>query len=410
MSFGIEALNIYCGLACIDVKKICEVRGYETERFNNLMMKKKSVHFLCEDPITNAVNAAKPIIDQLSEIEKNKIELVVCSSESGIDFGKSISNYVHEYLGLSKNCIMFEVKQACFGGTAAYQMALSYVALHSARDIKALVIATDISRIADRMNYAEPSQGSGAAAMLVSNKAVIFKQDIGAYGCQAYEIMDTCRPSVDMETGNPDLSLISYLECLSRSFDMYKRNVKDVDFKTTFDYLAFHTPFGGMVKGAHRKLMRELYKIKSDEIEKDFEQRIKPSFKYCVQVGNVYSSCIYYALAGLIDSIDLKEEKRVGLFSYGSGCSSLFFSGIISPESHERLKKMRIADKMAERCDLRFDVYEKMIDMTTKNLFGIKDMQVDMSPVADLYDKYIRGKGYLVLKSINNYHREYEWS
>ena len=410
MSLGLEALNVYSGIAYMDVEKICEIRGYGMDRFSNLMMKKKTVPLLCEDPVTNAVNAAKPIIDQLTQEEKDKIELLICSSESGIDFGKSISNYVHEYLGLSKNCIMFEIKQACFGGTAAYQMALSYVSLHKARDIKALVIATDIPRIADRMNYAEPSQGSGAAALLVSNHAMIFEQDLGAYGCYAYEIMDTCRPSTNMETGNPDLSLMSYLDCFENSYQMYQKSVNNVDFLLTFDYFAFHTPFGGMVKGAHRKMMRSLYRAKGAEIEEDFQARIAPSLQYCMDVGNVYSSSVYYALASLIDHIPLNEDKRVGIYSYGSGCYSLFFSGVISGNAKEKMKSMNIEEKLARRCDLSVEQYETILDMNAKPLFGIKDIEIDLSSISDIYNRYVSGKGYLVLKSIHEYHREYIWS
>ncbi len=61
-------------------------------------MKEKVVALPFEDPITFAVNAAKPIIDSLSEEERNQIEMVITCTESGIDFGKSISTYVHDYL------------------------------------------------------------------------------------------------------------------------------------------------------------------------------------------------------------------------------------------------------------------------------------------------------------------------
>ena len=67
------------------------------QRFDNLLMK-ETVPLQFEDPITYAVNAAKPIIDELSEEEKNKIEMVITATESSIDFGKSLSTYVHQHL------------------------------------------------------------------------------------------------------------------------------------------------------------------------------------------------------------------------------------------------------------------------------------------------------------------------
>jgi polyketide biosynthesis 3-hydroxy-3-methylglutaryl-CoA synthase-like enzyme PksG len=89
MLVGIEAINIYGGPAVLDVRTLFEARELNLERFDNLMMEKKSVGLPCEDPVTNGVNAAKPIIDGLSEDEKKRIELVIASTESGLDFGKS---------------------------------------------------------------------------------------------------------------------------------------------------------------------------------------------------------------------------------------------------------------------------------------------------------------------------------
>ena len=101
MRVGIEAINFYGGGAYINVSDIFEGRNLDKSRFSNLLIDKKSVALPCEDPVTHGVNAAKPIIDSLSAEEKNKIELVITSSESGIDFGKSMSTYIHDYLGLS---------------------------------------------------------------------------------------------------------------------------------------------------------------------------------------------------------------------------------------------------------------------------------------------------------------------
>ena len=72
--------------------------------------------------------------------------MVVACSESGIDFGKSMSTYIQDYLGLSRNCRMFEIKQACYSGTAGLQMAFNLILSQTCPGAKALVIGTDISR------------------------------------------------------------------------------------------------------------------------------------------------------------------------------------------------------------------------------------------------------------------------
>lgn len=67
---GIEAMNVYAGTACLDVRKLIDHRELDIARFNNLLMSEKTVALASEDPVTFAVNAAKPILDALSEAEK----------------------------------------------------------------------------------------------------------------------------------------------------------------------------------------------------------------------------------------------------------------------------------------------------------------------------------------------------
>lgn len=410
MNVGIEAINFYGGPAYIDVKALFEARGLDLGRFDNLLMDKKSVSLPCEDPVSYGVNAAKPLIDRLNENEKSRIELVISSSESGLDFGKSLSTYIHDYLALSRNCRLFEVKQACYGGTAALHMAACFVASQASPGAKALVVATDVARTAADMTYFEPSQGVGAIAMLVSDKPEVLEVDFGATGQYSYEVMDTCRPLPEIETGDADLSLLAYLDCLENSYKAYSQKVEGADFQETFDYLAFHTPFAGMVKGAHRKMMRDLVRAGAERIEADFHSRVAPSLTYCSQVGNVYSASLYLALCGLIDHAQLHEFDRVGLFSYGSGCSSEFYSGIVNPYSKSVLARMTIGEKLARRYELSMNEYETIIGLQKDWRFGTKEKRVDISEFSGIYEHFFEGRGLLVLNHINDYHRTYRWS
>lgn len=412
MDVGIEAINVYGGPAVMDVRTLFKERELDLARFDNLMMEKKSVGLPCEDPVTNGVNAAKPIIDRLSEEEKGRIELVIAATESGLDFGKALSTYVHEYLGLGRKCRLFEIKQACYAGTAALHMAACFVAANVSPGAKALVVATDVARAAVRKTYGEPSQAVGAVAMLVSHRPRVMEIDLGATGYYGYEVMDACRPVPDIEMADPDLSLLSYLDCFENCFENYSKRVQGVDFLKTFDFLAFHTPFAGMVKGAHRRLMRQLARhLPPEEVEEDFQRRVAPSLKYCVQVGNVYSATLYFSLCGLIDHVGLNGGyRRVGLFSYGSGCSAEFYSGLISPSSQHALEEMGIQRELDRRFPLGIEAYDKILDANMEWLFGIKDKEVDVSPYADVYDHFMAGRKLLVLKRIKDFHREYDWS
>ncbi len=289
-------------------------------------------------------------------------------------------------------------------------MACSYVVAHREYNPKVLVVATDVSRSAAAVTYAEPSQGTGAVAFLVGTAPNVLEMDFGAMGMYSYEVMDTCRPSVDVETGDPDLSLLSYLDCLENSFKAYADRVEEVEFGNTFEYLAFHAPFAGMVKGAHRKMMRKLYRLDARQIEEDFQSRVMPSLMYSMQVGNLYSASLYMALASLINNTDDKQIKRIGLFSYGSGCSSEFFSGLAVPGSKEILAAMNIQQRLNLRYKLSMEEYEKLLNLNGKWGFGVNDKDSDLSQYSFVYDHFFKGKKILFLKGIKDYHREYAWS
>ena len=410
MSVGIEAMNVYAGRASLDVRQLFQARGLDLQRFSNLMMAHKSVNLPCEDPVTNAVNAAKPLVDALSPAERERIELVIVGTESGIDFAKPISTYVHEHLGLSRRCRSFETKHACYGGTAALQMAASFVAASAVPGVKALVVAADAASVADRMSYWEPSQGAGAVCMLVSDRADILELDPGANGYYTHEVMDTLRPRPDLEAGDTDLSLLSYLECLDKSYQMYRERVVGADLLDTFDYLVFHTPFAGMVKGAHRTLLRRQERVGPEVIERDFEARMARSLIYCMKVGNIYSAALYLALCSLIDHADFETPKRVGLFSYGSGCASEFYSGVVPAGAQAKLARLAVGASIDSRYPLSMDEYELLSDMSVDRMGGVQEKVFDASPYRDVYDEGFSGRGLLVLSRISNFHREYRWS
>lgn len=411
MTVGIEALNVYGGSAYIDVGQLCDHRKLERTRIENLMMREKTMALPNEDPVSFAVTAARPLIDALEPAARDRIEMVVTCTESGIDFGKSLSTYVQDLLHLPRNCRLFEVKQACYAATAGLQMAANFVLSGTSPGAKALVIATDISRFAladDReiqeWAYSEPTSGAGAVAMLVGDAPALLRLDPGAYGNHGYEVMDTCRPGPDTEAGDADLSLMAYLECCEAAWRDYARRVEGADLRATFGRLCFHTPFGGMVKGAHRHLMRRFAKATPAEIEVDFAARVVPGLGYGQRVGNIAGGSLYLALASCMDAG--ADGQRLGLFSYGSGCCSEFFSGVVAPGAQARLGEMQIAAGLDRRHKLSMDEYEALLRSGTALRFGVRDAipDRDLSSLAPA-----AASPRLVLRGIAGYHRTYKW-
>ena len=408
MRAGIELANAYCGCACIELSQLATWRGLDAARFSKLLMDRKSVPLPFEDPVSFAVNAARPITRQLSRDDIASIELLVIATESGIDFGKSMSSYVQHYLELSRNCRTFEVKHACYGGTAALQTACSFVRSHSSPRAKALVIATDIGRPLPE-TYAEPSQAAAAVALLISRDPTVFEVEQGASGCYGYEVMDTCRPEPDVEIGDPDLSMLSYLECVENSFRAFQVRTDRPDYKNDLDYIAMHTPFGGMVKGAHRMMMRKFAEAPPNAIEADFAARVEPSLTYCRDVGNIYSGTVFLALLGTIAALRSDRLCRIGVFSYGSGCCSEFYSGFAGRRSQEAMSVMGIGEHLAARTRLPMETYEAALHANRTIGSGTKTIDIEPGPFAPLLQQHFTGRDRLSLRRISEYHREYAW-
>src|SRR5207248_37213 len=196
---------------------------------------------------------------------------------------------------------------------------------------------------------------------------------------------------------------------LKCAFLAYRDRVQEADFATTFDFLVMHTPFAGLVKASHRKMMREFAQASPTEIEQDFMRRVLPSLTYGSNVGNICSGSVYLALAGLIDAVKPDTGYRVGLYSYGSGCCSEFFSGVIDQESTAALAEMQIDRHLADRRELTFDEYERLLEDTSGCLVPRQERDIEFGRWSDILDRRSNGRSLLVLKAIRNYHREYEW-
>lgn len=412
MSIGIEAINAYAGRLSIPVRTLFADRGLALDRFENLMMDDKSVNLPCEDAVTNAVNAAKPLVDALSDAERERMELLIVGTESGVDFGKPLSTYVHEYLGLPARCRSFEVKHACYGGTAALQSAAGIVSASPVSSARALVIAADAPSKAARGTYWEPSEGAGAVAMIVGREPRVLDIDVGASGFHTYEVMDTARPSTDSDLVDSDLSLMAYLSCVQACYEHYRDRVPSADVLETFDYLAFHTPFAGMVKGAHRTLLRSQLRLSAESVEDDFAQRVTPSLAYPRQVGNLFSAALYLALCSLIENGDFATSRRIGLFSYGSGCASEFYSGVVSEHARSSCGSSparSVGDALAERQVISVPEYDALINPDLR-AFGVRTAAFDPEQYEPFFGKLFAGHDLLVLSRIDNYHREYRWT
>src|SRR5699024_6288102 len=126
MKIGIDKSGFHIPHYYVDMEDLAEARGVEpTIAIGGMGQDTIAVAPVIQDPVTLATNAALNIID---ESDREAIDFVMFGTETGIDHSKSAGVYVHRLLGLKQNARAIEMKQACYGATAAIQLAKGHIA------------------------------------------------------------------------------------------------------------------------------------------------------------------------------------------------------------------------------------------------------------------------------------------
>lgn len=347
---GIDTIAFYTSHYSLDLASLAARRGIDANKFFiGLGQRTMSVPPPDEDIVTMAANAA---VRALRSVDTSAIELLLFATESGTDQSKAAGIYVHDLLGLPSRCRVIELKQACYSGTVAIQLALPFLRQHPEK--KVLLIASDIARYG--LNTpGEPSQGCGAVAMVLSANPRILALE-PEYGVVTENTMDFWRPTYsDRAFVDGKYSSKLYLTMLEKSWQQYHelsgRNFAD------HAYFCYHTPVSRLVEKAHQHLA----KITNSEklSEHLFSQQIGYALEYARKIGNSYTASLYIGLAALLD---LAEEdltdKRLGFYSYGSGCVAEYFSGVVQPGYRDVLDTSRHQAMLEKRVSLSYPEYE----------------------------------------------------
>jgi len=405
---GIEKINVYGCSLFMRQESLAKARGKDPNQvLKDYLIDTRSLNPPWEDTVTMGANAAAPI---LTEQDKKDIGLLIVGTEGSVDFGKPISTNVHSALELPPNVRNFETKHACYSGVAALDCALNWVASGNNHGKKALVIAVDFSRKHFGKDH-EFVLGGTAAALLVSDTPKIVEYELSKKGSWTTDVYDTFRPTARHESGNNEVSLYSYMDALEGAYKNYTENAgEEVDFDKYFDYNVYHMPFPGMAFQAHRVLCNLARPRAKSEIREDFNRRVYPSLRYAMRVGSTYGASNFIGLCGLVKSVaDLKPGSRVSFFSYGSGAMGEFYSGLILPEAKAWLDKIDIDGQFDTRREVSVEEYEMVENLRDKGIEA-SDFVPDFSILDNWYDKHYKGKKLLVLKSVKDFYRKYEWS
>ncbi len=318
---GIHDLAVATAGFVLELDDLAVAAGVDPAKYRlGLGQEQMSVPGPDEDVVTMAAAAAAPIVARHGV---DRIRTLFFATESGIDQSKAAGLFVHRLLGLPASCRVVELKQACYSATAALLAAADMVARRP--DEQVLVIASDIARY-ELDSAAEATQGAGAVAMLVTANPAIAEIE-PASGVFSADVDDFWRPN-DSATAVVDgkLSITAYLDGIAGAWDDYRaRGGVEI---AAIDRFCHHQPFTKMAVKAHRSLGAHTGAELGIEL-------LEESTAYNRRIGNSYTASLYLALAALLDGDDDLAGRRIGMFSYGSGSVSEFFTLVVSPEYRE---------------------------------------------------------------------------
>lgn len=387
MKIGIDQIGFATSNYVLKLDYLAEERGIDPNKLSKgLLMKEISIAPLTEDIVTLGAAAAEQI---LTVEDKKAIDMVIVATESSIDQSKAASVFIHGLLGIQPFARSFEIKEACYGATAA----LDYSKLHIRQypESKVLVIASDIAKYGAE-TPGEPTQGAGAVAMLISQNPRIleFNEDNVA---QTRDIMDFWRPNYSTTPYvNGVYSTQQYLDCLKTTWNEYQKRhgLALGDFAA----ICFHLPYPKLaLKGLNKIMDKSL----SQEEQKGLQENFDKSILYSQKVGNIYTGSLFLGLLSLLEnSENLKAGDKIALFSYGSGAVAEIFSANLVEGYEKQLITNRL-EKLNQRQELTVAAYEELffaeaqLDENGSAVFSDYDDQVYALVQIDQHQrKYIK--------------------
>ncbi len=387
MKIGIDKIGFATSNYVLKLNDLAAARATDPEKLSKgLLLKELSIAPLTEDIITLGAAAADPI---LTSEDKEKIDMVIVATESSIDQSKAAAVFIHGLLAIQPFARSFEIKEACYGATAA----LDYAKLHIEKypDSKVLVIASDIAKYGIN-TPGEPTQGAGAIAMLISKdpRILIFNEDNVA---QTRDVMDFWRPNYSTTPYvNGLYSTQQYLDCLKTTWDEYQKrhNLSLKDFAAN----CFHLPYPKLaLKGLNKIMDKSLPQEQQDQLKENFEK----SILYSQKVGNIYTGSLFLGLLSLLENSDkLKAGDKIALFSYGSGAVAEIFSVSLVPGYENQLSRTRL-EELDQRQALSVEEYEHIffaeaeLDAEGNASFsGYEEQSFALAEIAEHQRKYIK--------------------
>ncbi|MGX7112149.1 hydroxymethylglutaryl-CoA synthase [Gemella cuniculi] len=387
MKIGIDKIGFAMPKYYLDIRDLATARGIEPDKFTKgLLQLEMSIPPVSQDIVTLGAEAAFEILEK-DDLEK--IDMIIVGTESGVDQSKASAVFIHNLLEIQPFVRSIEVKEACYGATAALDFAKNHVMNNP--ESKVLVIASDIAKYGVKSS-GESTQGAGSCAMLITHNPRILELNNDNV-CLTRDVMDFWRPNYSQYAFvEGKFSTEQYLDCLTTTWDRYseknKLNLSD------FSAVCLHLPYPKLgLKGLNLLLEQDI----NENAKEELLTRFNESILYSQRVGNIYTGSLFLGLLSLIENNDtLNAGDKIALYSYGSGAVAEIFSMTLVPGYRNHLRKSRF-DDFEKRTRISVSEYENMF---------FRDTTVDKN--GDLNISDINDNSRFILEKIENHKRIYK--
>lgn len=378
MKIGIDAISFYAPGYHYDLELLAKMRKIDPNKYlKGLNQVRFRVAPKWHDAISLGANAALQVIN---EQNLSQIDLILFATESGTDFSKAGATILHELLNLKFEAKAIEIKQACFGITAAIDYATGHIIQNPMA--KVLIIGSDLAKYGVD-TPGEPTQGAGAVAMIVAKdpKIMIFNQIKAYLTKNAYDFWRPNNCAFPLVDGK--LSTELYLEMFEETFNSYlvKSQQKTADLAA----ICFHIPYSKLAFKALDLI---------EEPSLTLYESLEAAIKYNQQIGNIYTGSLYLNLISLLENKTFEAGAQIGLYSYGSGAVAQFFSGKLVAGYQEYLNRDYHHNLIESSKLLTYDEYQQLI---MNDFFEQINQELTPSDNSKVY-----------LSKIVNYQRQYK--
>ncbi len=267
MTTGLSAVALYLPPYRVDLRRWCEWTGTDWDKIHKVVGTGFRLLGPRQSIYTMAANAVLRLIRQ-NDVDPSRVRYLALGTESSTDNSagaiiiKGMVDAALKGLGLptlSRNCEVPEFKHACLGGIYGLKNALRFLATDGG-DSLAIVVCTD-KALYERGSSGEPTQGAGAAALLLSRDPSIATIDLCEAGTASdYRTIDFRKPLinrngtgasadfVDIPIYNGKYSTSCYVDEMQQALqDMYRKcGRRPVEHLRSLEAVFMHRPYQRM--------------------------------------------------------------------------------------------------------------------------------------------------------------------